>query len=177
MKNVLIRGPLLNSAGYGVHARQIFSYINQRKDCKITSQVTPWGVCTFYLNGDYEKGLISEIIDTSHPSDTPSDISFQIQLPNEWDPTVAKFNIGVTAGVETDKCSQEWIDCINKMDLVIVPSQHTKRTFEKSGDVRTKIEVVPEYIIPEILESNLDPMKLDVKTKFNSSLRLPFRIR
>jgi len=167
MKKVLIRGPLLNSAGYGVHARQIFSYIEQRGDCDITSQVTPWGICTFYMNGDYENGLISRIISTSAPNEKVFDVSFQIQLPNEWEPEAARFNVGVTAGVEADKCSEEWVENINKMDLVIVPSEHTKKTFERSGDVKTKIHVVPEYIIPEILEKKLEPMSLDVKTSFN----------
>jgi len=167
MKNILVRGPLLNSAGYGVHARQIFSYLHQRGDCKLNAQVTPWGICTFYMNGDYENGLISKIIDVSHPSDEPFDISFQIQLPNEWDPNVARFNIGVTAGVETDICSKKWVDCINKMDLVIVPSTHTKSTFERSGNITTRIFVVPEYVISEIIDKKYEPMELDVETSFN----------
>lgn len=167
MKNILIRGPLLNSAGYGVHARQVFSYLDQRGDCKISSQVTPWGICTFYMNEDYDRGLISKIIASSHPSDEPFDISFQIQLPNEWDPKLAEFNVGVTAGVETDICSKKWVDCVNMMDLVIVPSKHTKLTFEKSGKITTPIHVVPEYIIPEIIEQTLPPMELSVSTDFN----------
>ena len=167
MKNVLVRGPLLNSAGYGVHSRQVFSYLDQRKDCRISSQVTPWGICTFYMNGEYENGLISRIIETSRPSSNEFDISFQIQLPNEWDPSAAKFNVGVTAGVESDKCSQEWVDMVNRMDLVIVPSEHTKKTFENSGHLKTEVKVVPEYILPEILSKELDPMHLDVKTNFN----------
>ena len=167
MKNVLVRGPLLNSAGYGVHARQVFSYLNQRGDCKIDAQVTPWGICTFYVNENYENGLIKEIINASRPSSKTPDISFQIQLPNEWDPNLAPFNVGITAGVETDRCSKEWVDCINRMDLVIVPSKFTKSTFERSGDIKTKICVVPEYILPEIIEQKLEPMKLDVQTSFN----------
>ncbi len=167
MKNVLVRGPLLNSAGYGVHARQVFSYLLQRGDCNLNTQVTPWGICTFYVNENYDNGLIGEIVKRSKPTSKSFDVSFQIQLPNEWDPNAADFNIGVTAGVETDLCSQEWVDCINSMDLVIVPSRFTKSTFEKSGNVKTKICVVPEYILPEIIEQKLEPMKLDVSTSFN----------
>jgi len=167
MKNVLIRGPLLNSAGYGVHSRQIFSYVESKKNCTISSQVTPWGICPFYLDGSLENGLIGRIIDTSLPSDNSTDVSLQIQLPNEWDPNIANFNVGVTAGVETDRCSKEWVDCVNAMDLVIVPSSHTKKSFENSGEIKTRIEIVPEYIQPAMLEQKLEPMNLDVKTKFN----------
>ena len=109
MKNVLVRGPLLNSAGYGVHARQVFSYLSQRGDCSLNAQVTPWGICTFYLNNDFDKGLIGEIVEASKPIEKKFDVSFQVQLPNEWEDTAADYNIGVTAGVETDLCSQEWV--------------------------------------------------------------------
>ena len=119
MKNILVRGPLLNSAGYGVHARQVFSYLLQRENLTLNAQVTPWGICTFYLNGEYDNGLISKIIDSSHPTEKSFDISFQVQLPNEWDPNVAKYNVGITAGVETDKCSQSWVDCVNSMALAL----------------------------------------------------------
>ena len=166
MKNVVIRGPLMNSAGYGVHSRQIFSYV-ESKGHKIHSQVTPWGICPFYVNRSYEDGLIGRVIDSCTVNLPNFDVSLQVQLPNEWDPNLAAFNIGVTAGVETSKCSPEWVACINRMDLVIVPSKHTKKTIEDSGKVTTKIEVVPEYIQPAILDKKLEPMKLDTKTSFN----------
>jgi glycosyltransferase involved in cell wall biosynthesis len=52
----------------------------------------------------------------------------QCTIPNEFQP-VGKYNIGITAGVETDICSPEWIDGCNKMNLVIVPSKHAKNVF------------------------------------------------
>mgnify|MGYP002021956933 CR=1 FL=1 len=166
MKNVVIRGPLMNSAGYGVHARQIFSYIKD-KGHNIHSQVTPWGICPFYIDEKYENGLLGDIIKSCN-NDLPNfDVSFQVQLPSEWDHSLAAYNVGVTAGVETSKCSKAWVDCINKMDLVIVPSNHTKKTLESSGNITTKIEIVPEYIQPSILEKELEPMNLDLKTNFN----------
>ena len=166
MKNVVIRGPLMNSAGYGVHSRQIFSYV-ESKGHNIHSQVTPWGICPFYVNKNYEDGLIGRIIDSCKVNLPSFDVSMQIQLPNEWDSNLAKFNIGVTAGVETSKCSPDWVDCVNRMDLVIVPSKHTKKTIEESGKVTTNIEVIPEYIQPAILERKLEPMELDLDTSFN----------
>ena len=78
---VLVRGPLMNSSGYGVHSRQIFSYLKDKK-ATVTSQVTPWGICPFYINADYEDGLIGEIIESSKNPDHEFDISFQVQLPN-----------------------------------------------------------------------------------------------
>ena len=166
MKKVVIRGPLVNASGYGIHSRQIYSYV-ESKGCDITAQITPWGICPYLLNEDYEDGLIGRILSKGKPVESKQDISFQVQLPNEWDSDAAEFNIGVTAGVESDKCNQQWIDCINKMDLVIVPSEHTKQTFISSGKVSTDIVVIPEYVQPGILNSDLPPMELEVSTKFN----------
>ena len=167
MKKVVIRGPLVNASGYGVHARQIYSYLESRGDCEITSQITPWGICPFLINDDYEDGLIGRILSTGRPIEHKPDVSFQVQLPNEWDADLANYNIGVTAGVETDRCSKEWVNCVNKMDLVIVPSKHTKDTFIKSGDISTEIVVIPEYIQPAILKKSEPPMELDIPTDFN----------
>jgi glycosyltransferase involved in cell wall biosynthesis len=56
------------------------------------------------------------------------DIWMQCTIPNEFQP-VGKYNIGITAGVETDMCSGEWIEGCNRMNLVIVPSKHAKDVF------------------------------------------------
>jgi len=167
MKNILIRGPLINTSGYGVHSRQIYSYLESRKDCNIIAQITPWGTCTYHINSESEDGLIGRILQNSRPNKVEADVSFQVQLPNEWSPDAARFNIGVTAGVETTKCSQSWVDAINSMDLVIVPSEFTKKTFLNSGDIKTKIVVIPEYIQPQIIQESIPPMELDIDTEFN----------
>ena len=55
--------------------------------------------------------------------------SFQLILPNEWDPNIATYNVGMTAGVETTRCNPAWIQAVNQMDEVIVPSTHIEETF------------------------------------------------
>lgn len=155
MKRVLIRGPLLTQSGYGVHARQIFSYFMTRKDCDITVQVLPWGITPWCVNTEKEKGIYGEIMNRSQPLEGKFDVSVQIQLPHEWDASLAKYNVGVTAGVETDRCSIDWATVHReKMNLVIVPSFHTKSTFLASGTGREKtpIVVIPESYFSEILE-------------------------
>lgn len=63
---------------------------------------------------------------TKHP-----DVWVQIALPTEFQ-KVGKYNIGFTAGPETDRVSPEWIEGVNKMDLVVVPSEHSKQVFERT---------------------------------------------
>lgn len=143
--NVIIKGPLLSVTGYGVHARQVFSWAISQ-GWNVTCQVVPWGICTYYLDPKQEGGIIGEITQRTapFPPGVSADVSFQIILPDEWDPTLAPKNIGITAGVETNKCSQGWVQACNTMDHVIVPSTFTKEMFVNSGVKSEHISVVPE---------------------------------
>lgn len=154
MKRVLIRGPILTASGYGVHCRQIFSYFLNRNDCEITTQVLPWGITPWCVNTEKEGGLYGEIMGRSRPLEGKYDVSVQVQLPHEWDDSLAHINIGVTAGVETDRCSVEWATTHReKMNLVVVPSFHARSTFLSSGTgkEKTPIIVVPESYFSELL--------------------------
>jgi hypothetical protein len=43
---------------------------------------------------------------------------------------LGKYNIGITAGIETTACPPDWIEGMNRMDLNIVPSKFTKKVLE-----------------------------------------------
>jgi hypothetical protein len=166
-KKVLIRGPLLTMSGYGTHSRQIFRWL-ETKDVQVCSQITPWGVTPWYVNPDLCDGLVGRIMATASPLTQRPDVSFQIQLPNEWDPTIAKYNVGITAAVETDKCNPEWVEACNKMSKVIVPSTHTKKCLENSGRLSKEIEVIPEAFYDCLLDSkNESTLDLELSTDFN----------
>ena len=60
--------------------------------------------------------------------DKQPDVYVDIRIPNEFQ-TYGKVNIGITAGIETTAVSNNWIEGCNKMDLVIVPSEHSKNGF------------------------------------------------
>ncbi|MHA1951846.1 MAG: glycosyltransferase family 9 protein, partial [Candidatus Thorarchaeota archaeon] len=60
------------------------------------------------------------------------DLSVQVTIPNEFE-KLAKLNIGITAGIEVNLVSPEWIVKSNEMvDILFVPSQHSKDVFEKT---------------------------------------------
>tara|TARA_A100000164_G_scaffold375793_1_gene411522 strand:- start:206 stop:1366 length:1161 start_codon:yes stop_codon:yes gene_type:complete len=168
-KKIILRGPFLTSSGYGVHARQIARYVlDNFPNCTIKVEPLPWGITSWKINPDDEGGLIGRIMDKSGTQISgKADISIQVQLPNEWDTTIAHRNIGVTAGVETDRCNPEWINCVNKMDMVIVPSNHAKLCFENtSNNIDTPIKVIPESFHDSITNSN-EEIDLNLNTKFN----------
>ena len=163
MKNVLIRGPLLSQSGYGVHSRQVFQFCETQSDWNLTTEVLPWGITAWCVNSDFENGIYGRIMEKSKPAEGKFDITIQIQLPHEWNPDLGKFNIGITAGVETDRCSAEWgTVCREKMDLVIVPSAHAKAgmIMVSTGNEKTPIKVIPEAFFPELLlPPTGDPLK------------------
>ena len=80
------------------------------------------------------------------------DISFQLQLPNEWNPSLANYNVGLTAAVETDVCNPSWIESCNRMDAVIVPSKHAAECLNRSGKLKNPPIVVPESFCDSILD-------------------------
>jgi glycosyltransferase involved in cell wall biosynthesis len=168
-KKVVLRAPLLSYSGYGTHSRQIFKWLLSREDVDIATNIVPWGITPWMINPEFENGMIGQIMRCSSqvPSDKKYDISIQIQLPNEWDPNLARYNIGVSACVETDICNPAWVDCCNRMSAIIVPSQHTKRVLENSGTLNVPIFVIPESYYDEIASPELPPSTWDFSTDFN----------
>jgi len=147
MRKVVIASPVATQSGYGHHAREIITNMIEQRgtewDIKLVS--LPWGhtPMTYPISTDLQLRIIPL------PLQEQPDVWVQISVPNELQ-AVGKYNIGVTAGTEGDVCPAEWIDKINAMQLLIVPSGFTKKTFEDTAKkhgktIITKIEVVPEY--------------------------------
>ena len=147
MRKVVIASPVATQSGYGHHAREIITNIIEQRgaewDIKLIS--LPWGhtPMTYPISVDLQLRIIPL------PLQEQPDIWVQVSVPNELQ-AVGKYNIGVTAGTEGNICPPEWIDKLNAMNLVIVPSEFTKTVFEETAKqsnkvITTKIEVIPEY--------------------------------
>lgn len=176
MKTVLLRAPLLCDAGYGVHARQIarwlFDLSNEPGvDIEITTELLRWGSTHWNLHPDKENGLIGKILDATNNPKPFYDVTIQLQLPNEWNPNLGRINVGVTAGVETTICNPKWIDAVNQMTLVVVPSMFAKQTFLSSGIVSTPILVIPEAFPDEFLGT---PQKDTASILSEAGITTPF---
>ena len=142
---VVIRGPLLSVTGYGSHTRQVWRWASS-KGWDVRAQIVPWGMCTYYIDPEAEGGIIGDIMSKSGalPEGVKADLSLQVQLPDEWDPNLAKKNIGITAGIEADRCNPSWVTACNAMDKVIVPSTYSKLSFLNCGLEESKIVNVAE---------------------------------
>lgn len=169
-KSVLFRAPVLTASGYGVHARQIARWLFDHEkdwDLDISVELLNWGTTGWIVDTTAFDGLVGRCLQASTgPEKFIHDVTIQLQLPNEWNPSLGLFNVGMTAGVETDRCNPAWVQAVNMMNLVIVPSQFTKECFERSGTVTTPIVVVPEAFTDEV-ETGTGSIDLDLTTDFN----------
>ena len=133
----VLLGPIATRSGYGDHCRQIATaLIKQDKfDLKIIS--TRWGGTPMTALDSNEDPIFLEIKKrflTANLTVQP-EVLIQVSIPNEFQPQ-AKFNIGITAGIETTAPKPEWIEGLNRMDLNIVPSVFARDVFQKAAYVK-----------------------------------------
>ena len=177
MKKILIVGPLLSVSGYGYHSRQIFDYFYNIENTEVSCVILPWGNTSWFVDKSLERGLIGKIVDTSIDMNDITydefDLGVHIQLPNEWNTLFARKNIGVSAYVETNICHESWINRSLDMDLVIVPSNFTKKVILDSSKTKdqkhaldNKVKVIPEYY-HEDFDLNEKEKSLELNVLFN----------
>jgi len=183
-------GPIATRSGYGEHARDLLTSLFEMEKFDIKVISINWGMTPMNAldkNNPEHKRILDSIIPGLQ---TQPDIWVHCTIPNEFQP-VGKYNIGITAGVETDLCSGEWIEGCNRMNLVIVPSKHAKEVFlntkyEKRDkatgnsignvEVTTPIEILHEGVRTDIynkknelssqLKETLDNIKEDFSFLF-----------
>ena len=131
-KLVVMCAPFNTRSGYGDHARSIFYAIMDRDDLDIKCLDVKWGnTPRNHLNPEIprHKKLLDSFVTPDKLNQQP-DVYIDIRIPNEFQ-NPAKFNIGITAGVETDVVSPEFLMGMNNMNLNIVPSRFTAETFKR----------------------------------------------
>ena len=166
---VLVTAPVGTRSGYGSHSRDICRSLIAMDKFDVKIWPVRWG------------GTPQDALDEKDPNDVPiikrlldnpnldrqPEIHFHIVVPNEFQP-IAKYNIGITAGLETTVCPPEWIEGLNRMNLNIVPAnfikeslektvfdKHDEKTKEKVGEIKcnTPVEVLFEGVDTEIYKS------------------------
>jgi glycosyltransferase involved in cell wall biosynthesis len=81
---------------------------------------------------NYDKPFHKWIVDNIIPRiEQKPDIYIQVTVPNEFQP-LGHYNIGITAAIETTHCPLDWVHGCNRMDLIIVPSEHSKKSLVDS---------------------------------------------
>jgi hypothetical protein len=134
MKNTfVISCPIDTYSGYGARSRDVVKALIEldKYEVKILPQRwgnTPWG---FIEDNEEWYFLKPHLLPVGNKLTSKPDIWAQITVPNEFTP-IGEYNIGITAGIETDTCAPQWIEGMNRMDINFVSSNHSKSVFENS---------------------------------------------
>jgi glycosyltransferase involved in cell wall biosynthesis len=122
---LLFRGPVETRSGYGAHSRDLLRSLYEMNLFDIKVDSCAWGYTprTALEDGNDFHGWIKKSIVDSVPQ--IPDFYVQVTVPNEFR-RLGKFNIGITAGIETTIAPKNWIDGCNLMDLVITTSKFSK---------------------------------------------------
>lgn len=173
---ILFQGPVRSRSGYGDHTRDLITSLIEMDRYEVIVAPTKWGDCPETgLNPSVKNNAIQARLLTDNHLKKQPDIFINCSVPNEWNniQLIGKFNIGITAGIETTVCDPTWIDGCNKMDLVIVPSSHSRnvlvnstydridsKTQKKVGDLtcETPIEVLFEGLDTAIYKQLSTPV-------------------
>jgi len=150
--------PIDTFSGYGARSRDFVKSLIKEKDSEWDIKIMPqrWGECPWnFLPKD--DPLRQRFI---YNLQSQPDVWVMITVPNEFQP-VGKFNIGVSAGIETTIYPLDFIEGSNKMDLNLVSSQHSKNValssqFDKKNNQGQIIESVKLNKPVEVLFEGLD---------------------
>jgi len=152
-KLMLICAPVSSRSGYGDHARDLVRAFLKHDKYNIKILDVNWGETPRdALDNELDKNIIDCLL-IEPKMDSQPDVYIDIRIPNEFQ-TYGKFNIGITAGIETTAVSNAWINGCNKMDLIIVPSEHSKQGFVNT--VYDKLQQQPDGKQQKIGEFKLE---------------------
>jgi|TARA_Y100001938_G_C8086620_1_gene432429 glycosyltransferase involved in cell wall biosynthesis len=130
---VLVTGPVGTRSGYGAHSRDICRSLIDMDRFDVKIWPVRWGSTpqdALSEDNPQDRPIVKRLLETPNMERQP-DIHFHVVVPNEFQP-LGKFNIGITAGLETTLCPPEWIDGLNRMNLNIVPASFIKKSIEST---------------------------------------------
>ena len=126
----VIYAPVDTLSGYGSRSRDTVKSIIELKKEEWDIKIIPcaWGNTPIgFIDENPEWHFLIPYLLTG-PLNSQPDIFIWITIPSEFQ-RAGKFNIGITAGIETTAAPADWIEGINRMDLTLVSSEHSKKAF------------------------------------------------
>ena len=185
MKKILVfQAPLFTASGYGSHARDILKSLYELDVYDVKIIPTKWGMTPqdqLDTSTEFGQRMLRSVITSLNKK---PEVYIQMSVPNEFRP-LGSVNIGITAGTEGNLAPKEFIDGVNTMDLILVPSEFTKNVLQQTVYIKhnthtnqqegehktsTPIKVLFEGVDTSIFSSynkNVnDPLK-EVETDFN----------
>ena len=122
----VIYAPVDTLSGYGSRSRDTVKSIIELKKEEWDIKIIPcaWGnTPTGFIDENPEwRFLVPYLL--MAPLNYQPDIFIWITIPTEFQ-KVGKYNIGITAGLETDIVPGDWVEGCQRMNLVLGSSKHT----------------------------------------------------
>jgi hypothetical protein len=178
---ILFRGPVKTRSGYGSHARDVLESLYKMNLFDIKIDSCPWGqtpMTALEKNNLFHNWIESNTVENY--ANIP-DIYVQVTIPSEFN-RFGKYNIGITAGIETTVAPKDWVDGCNRMDLILTTSNFSKdvliSTVYDERDKNTNqlvrqykiekpVEVLFEGVDTKIFNDKIDSdFDLDIKENF-----------
>jgi len=145
----IVRAPVSTHSGYGEMSRDIIRHLIEWNKFEVQVHSINWGdtpMNALDINNSRDKMILDRIVPEVFPR--KPDIYISISVPTEfW--ALGKYNIGITAGIETTLASPPWVQGCNKMNLILCISKHAQDVFQftqwtEQGPIgESKLKVIP----------------------------------
>jgi hypothetical protein len=127
----VLQSPIWTRSGYGDWALSVAKSLLRYNKFDLMIAPTVWGACSkknldAEVNDPEGKELLARIM--KGPLQRTPELFIQMTIPNEF-AAPAKYNIGMTAGIETTVPRAEWLEGLNRMNLNIITSVHSRDVF------------------------------------------------
>lgn len=175
----IVRAPCQTRSGYGDMSRDIIRHIIEWDKFDVKVHSVPWGDTPMNAldeNNPKDKMILDRIV---RGGQLPQPhLYVTITIPTEFEP-LGKYNIGITAGIETSVASAQWIQACNKMDLVLTISEHSKNVFhfskytqkDQNGNVLGELKIEkPLEVLHNCIDNNIFK-KLEYESDLEKSIK------
>jgi len=144
---VLVTAPVATRSGYGARSRDVVRALLALDKYDIKVFPVPWGATpqnALVMDDPKDKMIYDVIVKSEDEMKQQPDIHIHIVVPNEFQ-AIGKYNIGITAGLETTVIPQDWIDGCNRMDLVLASSKFSAEVMNQtiySNEQKQELKVI-----------------------------------
>ena len=174
----VVRAPCATRSGYGDMSRDIIRHLIEYNKFDVKVHSVNWGDTPMNAldeNDPKDKMILDRII-RSNINKQP-ELFVSITVPNEFEP-IGKYNIGITAGIETTAASPQWIEGCNRMNAIFTISEHSKNVFTNSkygyqnpqGQQGTMELIKPIEVLHNCIDTNIFGKKAPMDAEFTKTL-------
>ncbi len=175
----IVRAPCQTRSGYGDMSRDIIRHIIEWDKFDVKVHSVPWGDTPMNAldeNNPKDKMILDRIVRNGQLPQPHLYVT--ITIPTEFEP-LGKYNVGITAGIETSVAAAQWVQACNKMDLVLTISEHSKNVFnfskytqkDQNGNVMGEIKIEkPLEVLHNCIDNNIFK-KLEYESDLEKSVR------